>query len=71
MFGQNIDDEVAFEEVEVIQSESTALKVNNNMLTTWDFFNDTICRLFVDPVLTLAWIDLSFNDFRTIDEVRT
>lgn len=58
------------EEVEVVQSNSTALKVNNNLLTNWDGFADVIHKLFVNPALTLSWIDLSFNDIRTIDEVK-
>lgn len=55
--------------MEIVKSNSTALKVNNNMLTQWVNFRSTLHKLFVDPELTLAWIDLSFNDLRTIDEV--
>lgn len=54
----------------LVQSASTALKVNNNMLTHWSDFKSIIDKLFVDSMRTLAWLDLSFNDFRTIDGVR-
>ena len=53
----------------IVPSESTALKVNNNMLSNWIDFRSTIERIFVDPGQTLSWLDLSFNDLRTIDEV--
>lgn len=55
--------------VEIVESEATALKVNNNMLTHWDDFSSTLHKLFVDPARQLGWIDLSFNDLRTIDDV--
>ena len=55
--------------LDIVQSYSTALKVNNNMLNLWDDFSKTIHKLFADPAETLAWIDLSFNDFKTIDVV--
>ena len=39
------------------------------MLSNWIDFRSTIERIFVDPGQTLSWLDLSFNDLRTIDEV--
>lgn len=55
--------------VSIEKSTTTALKLNNNLLGQWDDFSSTMHQLFVDPALTLAWIDLSFNELRTIDEV--
>lgn len=55
--------------VTIEKSASTSLKLNNNMLNQWEDFSSTLHQLFVDPALTLGWIDLSFNDLRTIDEV--
>lgn len=55
--------------IDIQPSDSTALKVNNNMLTDWDDFNSIIHMLFVNPSQTLFWIDMSFNDLRTIDSV--
>ena len=48
---------------------STALKLNNNILNSWDGFMSTISKLFEDPSTRLGWIDFSFNDLRTIDDV--
>ena len=53
----------------IVQSLSPALKVNNNMLNIWEDFSSVIKQLFVDPAQTLGWLDFSFNDFRTIDNV--
>jgi Leucine-rich repeat (LRR) protein len=52
----------------LIKSESTALRVNNNMLSNWDGFVDTITALFVDHSSHLQWLDLSFNDLKIIDD---
>ena len=51
------------------KSESTALKVNNNILNSWDGFWMSMEKLFVEPALQLQWIDFSFNDLKTIDAV--
>ena len=51
------------------KSTSTALKVNNNMLKSWEEFWPAMERLFVEPALQLQWIDFSFNDLQVIDEV--
>ena len=51
------------------KSNSTALKVNNNILNSWDGFWMSLEKLFVEPALQLHWIDFSFNDLRTIDAV--
>ena len=70
MYGkQNLEEEVA-DEIEIEKSTTTALKVNNNLIAHWDDFTTAIQQLFVDPVQTLAWIDFSFNELRTISEVR-
>ena len=55
----------------VEQSRSMALRVNNNMLGDWEDFLPTMRKLFVEPTTRLAWIDLSFNDLRTVDKVST
>ena len=55
--------------LQIEQSNSTALKVNNNMLKSWEGFWPAIQKLFMEPVLQLQWIDFSFNDLRTIDAV--
>ncbi len=56
--------------LDVEKFPSTALKVNNNILVVWDGFMSSICKLFEDPVSKLGWIDFSFNDLKTIDEVK-
>ena len=62
---------MADEGVDIEKSNTTALKLNNNLLNQWEGFTSTMHRLFVDPARTLAWIDLSFNDLRSINEVRS
>ena len=52
-------------------SDSTALRVNNNMLTSWDGFWPTMCDLFTDPAANVQWLDLSFNDIRSIESAST
>jgi hypothetical protein len=52
------------------RSTTTAIKLNNNLIGHWDDFSSTMHQLFVDPALTLSWIDLSFNELRTINDVR-
>ncbi len=39
------------------------------MLANWEGFWDTINGMFINPTNTLQWIDLSFNDIKTIDQV--
>jgi hypothetical protein len=51
------------------KSNSSALKVNNNILNSWEGFWMSLEKLFVEPVLQLQWIDFSFNDLKTIDAV--
>lgn len=51
------------------KSNSTALKVNNNILKSWEGFWPAMERLFVHPALQLQWIDFSFNDLQAIDDV--
>ena len=51
-------------------SASTALRVNNNMLTSWEGFWSTLGDLYIDPAATLHWLDVSFNDLRSIDQVK-
>ena len=55
--------------IDISQSSSPALRVNNNMLVDWEEFSDVVGRLLVDPASNLRWLDLSFNDLRTIDSV--
>ncbi len=55
--------------IDVEKFPSTALKVNNNILVVWDGFMSSIFKLFEDPISKLGWIDFSFNDLKTIDEV--
>lgn len=55
--------------LDVEKYPSTALKVNNNILIVWDGFMSSISKLFEDPTSKLGWIDFSFNDLKTIDEV--
>ena len=70
----NLEDELSARSsqgsLEVEKFPSTALKVNNNILFSWDGFMSTITQLFEDPATKLGWIDFSFNDLRTIDNVR-
>ena len=39
------------------------------MLSNWEGFWDTVEGLFINPSNTLQWLDLSFNDIKTIDQV--
>ena len=50
-------------------STATALRVNNNMLGDWEGFSETMAKLFLEPTTHLAWLDLAFNDLKTIDSV--
>lgn len=56
--------------IELIKSHATALRLNNNMLSDWDGFIETLQTMFIDPLVHLQWLDLSFNDLKTIDKVR-
>lgn len=49
------------------KTNTTAFRVNNNLLSEWDGFMDTLEALIVNPTVNLAWLDLSFNDLKTID----
>ena len=67
---QSIEDEVASEGDKLIVSQSTAevIKLNNNMITDWDGFSDMVHTLLISP-LQLSWLDLSFNDLKSIHSV--
>ena len=65
------DDSTDTVDLKIPLSTSTALRLNNNMLSSWDGFGDTMTRLFVEPAAHLCWLDLAFNDIRAIDEVYT
>lgn len=70
--GFDLEDEVGSQGSLVAQKHpSTALKVNNNILSGWNGFMVSVSQLFESPVDKLKWIDFSFNDLRTIDEVST
>ena len=49
------------------KTNTTAFRVNNNLLSDWGGFMDTLEALIVNPTLNLAWLDLSFNDLKSID----
>lgn len=51
------------------KTNTTAFRVNNNLLSDWEGFMDTLEALIVNPTLNLAWLDLSFNDLKSIDSV--
>ena len=63
------DDSTDTVDLHVPPSTSTALRLNNNGLSTWEGISDTLRRLFVDHTTHLCWLDLAFNDIRTIDVV--
>ena len=68
----DLSDEVAEDSstsLEIEKSNSTSLKVNNNILNSWEGFWMVIEKVFVEPALQLQWIDFSFNDLKTIDDV--
>ena len=48
--------------------ESSALKLNNNIVQEWDGFDGLVDHLLKTPS-ELSWIDISFNYILTIDEV--
>ncbi|XP_011404021.1 PREDICTED: leucine-rich repeat-containing protein 51-like [Amphimedon queenslandica] len=48
--------------------KATALRVNNNMLASWEGFIETLDQMIIEPHQHLQWLDLSFNDLKTIDE---
>ena len=69
-----LEDELESEEgsqVSIHRLPSTAVKVNNNMLMDWEGFFPTIDAILVDSTQRLSWLDLSFNDFKLIDSVRS
>jgi len=53
----------------ITQSDAEVVRLNNNMLSSWDGFSDTFHTLLLSPQ-QLSWIDLSFNDLRSIHSVR-
>ncbi len=55
--------------IDIAKTNTTALKVNNNMLMDWEGLVDTTQRLLVSPTSQLRWLNLSFNDLKTIDSV--
>ena len=63
------DDSTDTIDLKVTQSLGSGLRLNNNMLSDWEGFSDTVSRLFVDHRTHLRWLDLSFNDMTTIDAV--
>ena len=63
------DDSTDTVDLKIPQSSSTALRLNNNMLSYWEGFRDTVSRLFVSHSTHLHWLDLAFNEIKTIDEV--
>ena len=65
------DDSTDTVDLKIPQSSSTALRLNNNMLSQWEGFGDTMSRLFVSHPTHLHWLDLAFNEIKTIDEVYT
>lgn len=64
MAGDLGDSEVSLEGP---RSTATALRLNNNMLGDWYGFSKTMVKLFLEPARHLAWLDLAFNDLKTID----
>ena len=63
------DDSTDTMDLKITPSTSTALRLNNNMLNRWEGFSETVGRLFVQHTEHLCWLDLSFNELRTIDDV--
>ena len=63
------DDSTDTVDLKIPPSTSTALRLNNNMLSHWEGFGETLSRLFVSHAAHLHWVDLAFNEIRTIDEV--
>lgn len=55
--------------LDVAATPTSSLKVNNNLLSEWDGFLDTVGKLVVGALVSVQWLDLSFNDFKTIDAV--
>ena len=55
--------------LDVAATPSTALRVNNNILNSWDGFLGVVAKLVAGGVAALQWLDLSFNDLKTIDVV--
>ena len=63
------DDSTDTMDLKIMPSTSTALRLNNNMLNSWEGFSETVGKLFVQHTEHLCWLDLSFNELRTIDDV--
>lgn len=49
--------------------KATALRLNNNMLGSWEGFLEILDLMIIEPYNNLQWLDFSFNDLKTIDEV--
>ncbi len=56
--------------IDIAKTCTTALRLNNNMIVDWEGLLDSVERLLVAPSANLRWLDLSFNDLKTIDSVR-
>ena len=70
LFSQYLSDEVESVDMEREKYPVNAIKLNNNMLVSWDGFTEVLTQLCTAP-LQIAWIDLSFNDLRNIPLVIT
>ena len=55
--------------LDVAATPTSSLKLNNNLLSEWDGFLDTVGKLVAGASASLQWLDFSFNDFKTIDTV--
>lgn len=49
--------------------KANALRLNNNMLASWEGFLEILDLMIIEPHNNLQWLDFSFNDLKTIDEV--
>lgn len=49
--------------------KANALRLNNNMLGSWEGFLEILDLMIIEPYNNLQWLDFSFNDLKTIDEV--
>ena len=49
--------------------KANALRFNNNMLGSWEGFLEILDLMIIEPHNNLQWLDFSFNDLKTIDEV--
>ena len=49
--------------------KANALRLNNNMLASWEGFLEILDLMIIESHNNLQWLDFSFNDLKTIDEV--